>query len=60
MKTGTKKYLGDGVYAEVVWDGQTLLLTTENGIQATNRILLEPEVLGALEWFIEKMRKGDD
>jgi hypothetical protein len=35
-------YLGDGVYAEN--DGFGLELRTENGIEITNRIYLEPVV----------------
>lgn len=40
----TKLYLGDGVYL----DSQrpdALILTTENGVAVTNRIVLETEVL---------------
>jgi len=40
-------YLGDAVYAEVD-DCGDLVLTTEDGIRATNRIVLEPQVLRAL------------
>ena len=41
-----KRYLGDGVYA--AFDGHCVVLTTENGIETTNEIILEPEVLVAL------------
>lgn len=41
-----KRYIGDGVYAEV--DNGDLILTTEDGISTQNKIVLEPEVLGAL------------
>ena len=41
-----KRYIGDGVYAE--FDGFNIILTTENGISVTNRIILEPEVYRAL------------
>jgi hypothetical protein len=44
-----KRYLGDGVYAEVT-DAPvrgTIRLTTEDGRRATNTIVLEPEVLEA-------------
>ena len=37
-----KRYLGDGVYVE--FDGYALVLTAENGIEATNTIVLEPDV----------------
>ena len=47
--TPKKQYLGDGVYVEfVAWvdGGFEIVLTTENGIDVTNRIVLEPDV-----WF---------
>lgn len=49
----TKVYLGDGVYAQ--WDGYQLILTTENGIEVTNIIVLEPEVLRALGLFFQQL-----
>lgn len=49
-----KEYLGDGVYAD--FDGGFLVLTTEDGIRATNQIFLEPEVIGALLAYVEKLR----
>lgn len=52
-KTHKKTYLGDGVYAAIEEFG--LVLTTENGIEATNTIVLEPAVLRALEEWIERM-----
>jgi hypothetical protein len=43
-----KTYLGDGVYvSHGAYNGE-IVLTTENGISATNTIVLEPEVLAAL------------
>lgn len=51
-----KVYLGDAVYAD--HDGFALVLTTENGYKATNRIVLEPEVLGALEEYIKRLKEG--
>lgn len=45
-----KVYLGDGVY--VATDDYGLVLTTENGIEATNTIYLEPEVYAALARFV--------
>lgn len=41
-----KTYIGDGVYVDISQLG--IVLTTENGIRATNTIVLEPEVLHAL------------
>ena len=41
-----KVYLGDGAYA--AFDGFSIWLTAENGIQVTDCICLEPEVWNAL------------
>ena len=41
-----KKYLGDGVYADI--EHGRLVLTTEDGISVTNTIYLEPEIVEAL------------
>jgi hypothetical protein len=44
-----KQYIGDAVYAD--FDGYSIVLTTENGIRATNTVVLEPEVFAALlQW----------
>lgn len=48
-----KTYLGDGAYADT--DGFGIILTTENGIETTNQIYLEPEVLEALNKFKERI-----
>lgn len=47
-----KTYLGDAVYAE--WQESTfsVILTTEDGFKATNTIVLEAEVLYALDKWI--------
>jgi hypothetical protein len=52
--TGLKDYIGDGVYVE--FDGYGLVLTTENGIEVTNTIVLEPDVFLALKQFVERLR----
>jgi hypothetical protein len=44
-----KTYLGDGVYIDS--DGNGFLLTTEDGIRATNTIYLELEVMMALREY---------
>jgi hypothetical protein len=49
-----KVYLGDGVYVE--FDGQDLVLTTENGMTVTNRIVLEPEVYELLLIYVHKAK----
>ena len=45
-----KTYLGDAVYAEIKND--QLILTTEDGSQTTNTVVLEPKVLKALLAYI--------
>lgn len=52
--TMAKAYLGDGCYAD--FDGFGLVLTTENGIRETNRIVLEPEVYTALTQYVEQLK----
>lgn len=42
-----RTYLGDAVYAELDEWG-CIILTTENGLSVTNRIVLEPHVMDAL------------
>ena len=54
-----KRYLGDAVYADN--DGYHLTLTTENGIQVTNVIHLEPGVVDALLVYLRaKITPKDD
>lgn len=50
-------YLGDGVYAQI--DPRGLVLTTESHElgDANNIIVLEPEVLAALEKYVAKQRE---
>lgn len=50
-----KTYLGDGVYADVDGYGG-VVLTTENGVAATNTIVLEPAVVLALTLWLEVVR----
>lgn len=50
-----KTYLGDGAYVD--FDGYALVLTTENGIAVTNRIVLEPEVYNALTYYVERLKE---
>lgn len=45
-----KAYLGDGVYANI--DERGIILTAENGIIATDTIVLEPEVWDALLAYV--------
>ena len=48
-----KSYLGDGVYVDVERD--MLKLTTEDGIEKTNTVYLEPEVWAALERYVARL-----
>lgn len=48
-----KRYLGDGVYAEWCEDGYSIRLTTENGVEVTNTIVLGEDELIALDLFAE-------
>lgn len=54
MSEDRKTYLGDGVYAEV--DGFNIWLYTDNGIEKSDRIALEPAVLSALNDFATHIR----
>ena len=45
-----KRYIGDGVYVE--FDGYGLVLTTEDGIGVTNRIVLEQEVYQSMVQYV--------
>ena len=52
-----KDYLGDGVYIED--KGHTVVLTTENGICATNTICLEPEVVRAFQRYLKRIEAAN-
>jgi len=49
-----KRYIGDGVYID--HDGFAFVLTTENGIRATNRIVLEPQVYEELVRYVADLK----
>jgi len=51
-----KRYLGDGVYA--AFDGVMVILTTEDGVSATNTIHLEDTVRAALRAYLEEVEDG--
>ena len=61
-RSSKAEYLGDAVYADVDPLGG-VVLTTEDGIMATNRIVLEFEVMDALlNWHarvVEETRRGE-
>ena len=48
-----KTYLGDSVYA--TFDGFSIILTTENGGEPSNTIIMEPQVCNALERFVDQL-----
>jgi hypothetical protein len=50
-----KYYIGDGVYVD--YDGYHIVLTTENGIETTKTIALEPELLDALKRFDARVKE---
>lgn len=51
-----KSYLGDGVYIEMAPIG--FILTTENGIEVTNTIVLEDEtLLNLVKWTEAELAK---
>ncbi len=54
--TQQREYLGDSVYA--AFDGFGLVLTTENGLSddPSNTIVMNPEVLAALDRFRESLK----
>jgi len=51
-----KLYLGDGVYVD--FDGYALVLTTEDGMGTTNRIVLEDEVYAGLLDYVAILKMG--
>jgi len=52
MTESIKGYVGDGCYAEIT--PQDLVLTTSNGVEETNRIVLEPETWTAVIAFVTR------
>ena len=51
-----KTYLGDAVYVELSEYGD-VVLTTENGIEATNTIILDSQVVNNLKLWLEETFK---
>lgn len=49
----SKLYLGDGVYVSTLEDCDGVVLTTENGIGCTNRIVLEYDLCNELLRYLE-------
>ena len=53
--THQKVYLGDSVYAQC--DGYHIILTTENSVDVTNKILLDPYVFDTLVKYEQELRE---
>lgn len=53
-----KIYLSDGAYAE--WSDGELVLTTENGIEITNRVVLDTTGLMVLVRLLNHIRVDPD
>lgn len=54
MRTNPDKvYIGDGVYVD--FDGYGFILTTENGIEVTNTVVLEPEIFDSLVAYVSRV-----
>ena len=51
-----KTYIGDSVYA--AFDGYAIVLTTENGMGASNTIVLEPAVYRQLVAFVDALAES--
>ena len=52
MQPGERKYIGDGVY--IYFNGVDFVLYTSDGINETNKIVLEPQVAVYLSILIPK------
>ncbi len=63
MTEPIKEYIGDAVYAELN-DYGDIVLTTEDGIRVTNRIVLEPQVMKGfidfLPWALEQQSRRNE
>jgi len=58
VKKFIDSYLGDGLYA--TFDGWSIELYASDGVNKTNRVYLEPEVLNAFEKYIADLRKEEN
>jgi len=53
-----KMYIGDGVYVE--YTGYSIILTAENGREATDTIHLEEWMLKAISNFVLKFKESTE
>lgn len=53
-----KEYLGDGAYVD--FDGFAIILTTEDGVDTTNTVVLEPGELERFEEWLNRVRSSVD
>jgi len=53
-----KEYLGGAVYIE--FDGHDYILTTDNGIDILNQIILDPITVEKLIKYIKKIKEGEE
>jgi hypothetical protein len=51
-----REYLGDGLYAE--FDGWQIRLFAHSGVNSTNVVFLEPDVLAAFLRYVERLKGG--
>lgn len=60
IRPGTKfkEYLGDGAYVD--FDGFAVILTTEDGVDTTNTVVLEPGELKMFEAWLDRLRSNVD
>lgn len=56
MSKPERQYLGHGVYVEPRSGINGVILTTENGIEVQNRIVLEYDVLESFLRYVELMK----
>jgi hypothetical protein len=50
-----KEYLGDSVYA--AYDGDGIMLTTENGAGPSNEIFMDPDTIKAFMRFVQQLSR---
>ena len=51
-----KTYIGDGIYMSISSVGE-VLLTTENGVETTNSIILESDIMDSVISFYNQYKE---